>query len=239
MYLNKIRCASFPVGEGSIQMNYANTEYYLKQLSQLGTATLSTTTAQEKAFINQSKVPSHTEMVAKLAPEGDPDAIILAYWMPDLDTSVGNALVTTICAMYDTNVKETIALSENGPGIFFSALEYAQRALARGEYQEIWLFYLNQFQGGSAKDERIFWHEAGKGVWLKLTNNQGQSTLPKLAVSRCPAGTHHNNEIDLSASWEDVAKHIDALESINQGEKLHYRHYNEHSSLVMDLHSKY
>jgi len=237
MYIQQIHNESFPVGEGRVKMNYAGTEYYLKQLNQIGTATLSNTTAEEKAIINSSYLPSHTEMVEMLKPEGNPDALILSYWMPDLDTKVGNALVTTICAMYDVNVKETMALSENGPGVFFSALEYAQRALNRGEYKEIWLFYLNQFQGGSEKDERIFWNEPGKGVWLKLTNAQSDKKCPNIKVTRCKPGTHHGNTPDLSESWENIASFLNALTNQKAGESLKYRHFNEYSSLVLDIES--
>ncbi|MBZ9613138.1 hypothetical protein [Rheinheimera maricola] len=235
MYLKELRSQLFPVGQGSVRMNYEGTRHYLEQLSALGTVELTHATEQEQAIINASYVPSHTEMVAALAPHGRPDLIILSYWMPDLDTRVGNALVTTICAMFDAAATETMAVSENGPGVVFSALEYAEKAMRACQYEEVWVFSLNQFQGGSDREERIFWSEPGRGLWFRLLASAGDGLSPKISVCRAPAATHQAEPVDRSQSWLDICQSLTQLQQLPPGENWNYRHQHEYNQLVLDI----
>lgn len=232
MYLQEMRCQLFPVGQGSVAMNYQHAQYYMQQLAALGTATCHSASAEEQAIINRSKVPSHTEMVRALAPHGRPDLIILSYWLPDLDTSVGNALVTTICAMYDATANETMAISENGPAAVLSALEYAQQAIKLRGYQEVWVFSLNQFQGASMQDGELFWQEPGRGVWLRLlAQPPANIPTPRLQVRRQLAAHALPSSINLSQRWRTLCAELETLGNLRPPQAWQYVHQHEYNRL--------
>ncbi len=234
MYLKTVRVERFAIGEGSVKIDHDRLMAYRNLLVSLGTAAPLNLTPGDIERMNSVPAPSHTEMVEALAPEGDPDLIALCYWMPDLDMYGGDSLVSAIRAKYNVNAEQTIVLSESGIGVFSGALEYISLAIKDEKCHEVWLFYLNQFLGGSPADANIFGSEPGLALWLKIVAHQGpDENLPLISVSRKQKVNAGPN--DVSDAWHKQAEKIDLLARLGEEDHWCYRYECEHNDLAFEV----
>ena len=241
MFIKEIRSSTFPVGSGSLELDMGRILQYTS--SMVKTNADAPPQAQlpdsSHAPLGKQKTPSHKEMIAALCPEGNPEMIILSYWLPDMDFNGGESLVAALSEEYSGSKAYTFALCDTGFGALPSALEYIKNEMSVNKQNEIWLFYLNQFQYGAPGNSELFWVAPGESLWIKLVRDNEKYSYPKLSIERRIADDSEPALLSMSDEWDEQSSAIKSLINLTSGDDWKYSYRNKYNNLCFDMTASY